>query len=902
MAIDIRAITICSLGPLISASINDDYVQGAGLILVTGSCEISGIINPAPGDIVTFSYTQNGITRKIPRKLRVLSSFADPFRRTTSVTLGCKLTYMQDVRSAPLIDGESAILDPKRLQCLNDYVDYSLTEPGSIPFSTNSLMNYCLEKLGITTSSNPLANWFYRDEGIDFSNGYVNILGDLLLSESYCGYLDYNEVLQVFSLDQEGGTGPVLNQDKVIDVSSINTGQLPADTVIVRYNSLSINADEGETVIPRIYSNQESAESWGTPTTIRFEITVFYNYAPDITLTGVGYREVNVIPYTKTITEYGSDNGWDATSCLISSGGPDLSDSVIRREQTKRVYVAEAANSYCSYALSSGADFDANMTDEEKTITNYTYDRKGNLVSEVTEIYVPFFAWIGRFDFYPFEDGELVSFAGYLPVLAQREVVNYEYSYAPGPTYIYLKPGEVFEPEISGQTVRREISVNWGLTQGGAQAINTRLKYNGNGISDYLSSASAILVPQTSEVNVNSNRLVIGGRVRQAYKDPVAPENGSRIERTDQVTYVTGSSEPSRVLEFSIPYQADDYLGPANLSGVSVVYGGKANLQARKFGRVQNKLLHGNRYGINIQTGPTNLPTQPFSPFILQANGLSALYRTNGTSWTIDQNGIVLSTDALFWGAIGGTGNFWFPVSPGVVSLPETPATEDTSPDAVIGTVETVGSNPQTTLSTAFPDAIAGDGVQDETTDIFWVYDGTTWENVGQNPGPTMAVTTVIPPWNELVSVDATTKTVLGVESFNYGMELLTEVAPTVKTKLNSQGVLGLLIPAAQSFTLAAIQPLVTSSLDMRPPAADITVIANVPVVGQEVGVYVAPPAATSVIDAFAPVAPGSLQIRPPVADIAIIANAPAVGRFVGVYMDPPAAAIAVEALAPTRA
>ena len=76
MAIDIRATVSCSVGgtdvTLISASISDDYVQGTGLIKCKGSCEISGVITPAVGTAVTFSYTKSGVTRRIPRKLRVL--------------------------------------------------------------------------------------------------------------------------------------------------------------------------------------------------------------------------------------------------------------------------------------------------------------------------------------------------------------------------------------------------------------------------------------------------------------------------------------------------------------------------------------------------------------------------------------------------------------------------------------------------------------------------------------------------------------------------------------------------------------------------------------------------------------------------------------------------------------
>ena len=56
-------------------------------------------------------------------------------------------------------------------------------------------------------------------------------------------------------------------------------------------------------------------------------------------------------------------------------------------------------------------------------------------------------------------------------------------------------------------------------------------------------------------------------------------------------------------------------------------------------------------------------------------------------------------------------------------------------PDAsinTIGSVLSVGVDPQTTLDTAFPDAEADDGVIDQATGILWLYDGTVWNNEGE--------------------------------------------------------------------------------------------------------------------------------------------------------------------------
>ena len=58
----------------------------------------------------------------------------------------------------------------------------------------------------------------------------------------------------------------------------------------------------------------------------------------------------------------------------------------------------------------------------------------------------------------------------------------------------------------------------------------------------------------------------------------------------------------------------------------------------------------------------------------------------------------------------------------------------------IIGSVADVLVNPpnnaQTTLNTAFPGAVAGNGVIDQATGNLWVYDGANWSNVGSVRGP----------------------------------------------------------------------------------------------------------------------------------------------------------------------
>jgi hypothetical protein len=98
----------------------------------------------------------------------------------------------------------------------------------------------------------------------------------------------------------------------------------------------------------------------------------------------------------------------------------------------------------------------------------------------------------------------------------------------------------------------------------------------------------------------------------------------------------------------------------------------------------------------------------------------------------------------------------------------------------IIGTIETVGATPQAALNTAFPSAVAGDGVQDQATTDFWVYNGTTWVNVGPNPGLVTTPTAVILPYNETAIYDARLRVTAEVTSYNFSLQLLTTIPPLV--------------------------------------------------------------------------------------------------------------------------
>jgi hypothetical protein len=162
-------------------------------------------------------------------------------------------------------------------------------------------------------------------------------------------------------------------------------------------------------------------------------------------------------------------------------------------------------------------------------------------------------------------------------------------------------------------------------------------------------------------------------------------------------------------------------------------------------------------------------------------------------------------------------------------NLPVAPTIVDTSPDQMIGCIVTVADNPQGRLDALFPSAVDGDGVIDRATNDIWVYDGTTWNNVGPTPGPTIVATTVIPPWNEIVRAVARTRTKINVTSLAYALNLLTEPDPIkTRTTLSARSI-GAYIPIPlSSFDLSTSAPAVSISATVLVPTATTATMAAV--------------------------------------------------------------------------
>ena len=338
------------------------------------------------------------------------------------------------------------------------------------------------------------------------------------------------------------------------------------------------------------------------------------------------------------------------------------------------------------------------------------------------------------------------------------------------------------------------------------------------------------------EVSISIGRE-IGLQKRPSAADRINASLGQSVESSSQLELAFGSATAQRRIELTIPYPPDDSFVRNGVTYTAVA--GDAAAKANLYGRVQNKLLMGNRNGMNLQLAPEVLPSAPFAPFVVQANGLSALYRNNGTSWTMDANGVVVSTDALFWGAVGGTGTFWFPVAPGITSLPSTPPVVD-----------------------------------------------------GQ-----MTVSSVVPVWNETVLADATTRLTLTVSSLNYPLELLT-VVPAIRTKTSiTATAIRKVAVGSTAIAMAPLAPSLAINTVVQVPVSTTSVAAIAPVVGATAVVNV--PSASLTLEALVPSQAGTAAtaINVPNTDVAMAVALPAV--ITGVSIAVPAVDLSLNALVP---
>ena len=740
MSVDIRARVFSNRGEVISGGFSDDHVQGTGLVRCKGEVVLKGLVPLSTGSVIDLGYEKGGRVIRFPRYFYVLSSFADPFRRITTVSIGCGLTLNESFREAVKTDN---LADPINT---GKACEFYAKSPPYITFS--HIASVCASKLGVSSSG--VGTGYIASEKYDFSAGYFNILSDLLYSNSTFGYMTAGGGYSTSSATGGSG-GAVLDEDDIIDVSPITSGDIPPNSVIVdySYNRFKQPPDEPkeETPAKKEANKKRNWEKDITQGELQYAY-VYYNKSNSV-------YEHRFYPLSVTETKY------------------DALDRVLERK-SKTVTAGVVVNSaYCSEVLTkTGQTNDRFFEVEEITTTKFVYRYAAENLIVLPTTLNPCRSY--NFDInistHAYYDPEIHDQA--IAEITIKEESDLSIAGALNlPKYFYdggnLHPGTAVSPsEIT--TVVYETDVEQGIsktiterylayafTQPGQQGLAKMVKK-----AKTVQSTNNILLAGRSLVNQGASvqthvsrnfgvqkRPSVMDRLLDEYKKAPRKEK-AEIEFLENVSQFDGEAT-GRVITYSMPFASDDYVDidkykmqqQFNSTGENtdiffLKTASNAPEAARSFGSTQRRLAYGHRNGFSIQTVPEKLPPYPGMGVTLRLGGIAAYYMTNAHSWSFDSNGIVASCDLIYLGGIGATSAeyrvpaAWAPVQDGITQLPLAPAVTTTTPIPPNSLPTPVGFTP------ANPGAIF------DTLPI----------NTPQVPEKSIPPSVILPPYREAIS------------------------------------------------------------------------------------------------------------------------------------------------------
>jgi len=664
VTIDIRAKVYCSLGSVISGSINDSYLQGVGLVKTRGEVVLNGQYSLPSGTLVQFAYLRGSVLSRIPRSLRVLSAFVDPYRNTTTVELGCKLTYLEGRKPVEK--------DPKSTD-ENPDIPCEVLREATIPISANYVFQECLTALGISSSFTGLTNKF-SVETFDLSGGYIQAIDDLLVSECYLGYLDESENLVVRSLNETVGSGPLITESQIIDISQIAIGDLPGDAVKVSYSTLKLrppgdlSPDEvsnrnWEYELSSVVNNDVAIQTFNN---LDFTTYLFPSYTKSETINtyDAWNRKIKSVTtskrsiivanpsYVNSVFQFNIINVWDYdyTRDYVTS----------MKQGVNTIEVDQLEEKYYTYTIPAVGGVDScGYLDAEKE------QDIGKVKSEEYLLYETPMAIAAAYNLQTYIAGAFFSTVSPIRVftppytagnyrLTKKELIEYE-SYGVSINNTFNGSRVATNSETTKTITTTWVSIIY--TPAGQQLFYklTRTNIGFNLDTNFLElvrqGSELVLLDKQEDLFYGAN---YGLQIRPTPAEINNKEN-SREEPTESVAeieWATGSAESTTIVEFNMPYAPDDEITWSAGAGFGSIPSGAA-VKAANYGRIQNRLLLGNRYGINLQVSSDLVPRRPFDPMYLQARGLTGQYRVNATNWVFDANGIVSSIDAIFWAAIG---------------------------------------------------------------------------------------------------------------------------------------------------------------------------------------------------------------------------------------------------------
>lgn len=664
---DTRAYAWCNLGPLAeqASSIAESHVQGSGVITVKGTVNLSGIYRPAPGTIVELAYSdgQNWIAR-LPCRLRVLSSFANPLAgKITSISVGCDLAYMEARKQPP---------DSLTTRQANPDTPEAVWRAAAPAIPASWLVGQILTALGLTADGTiPLTNHYARQE-FDLTAGYVEELGKLAASEGYAVRITTAGLVEFINkAPGEAGTGPLLTEEHLIDLNPINTGDLPGDAVYAKYTSLKLVAPSNLDEDSRKKRNWEREVSISAPQQYTHQWTEYVK-TPVLSQNGNPTYRQRRDANGQPVFWVGRSVQWGEESVILNGA---VMDKVF---EVKAYQLQEEIN----YITRTVTEITYDSRDRVRSRRTETLGLWGVDYSETTYSYgSTFYAPGSTFD--PADNTRVLSetmieFSAEAPL---KMSVGYQQPYGElrvaGQYQSIFRTTDYDRFEATGTTKTVTSSYVPFISTPDGQETISRLRDAGNQLDpSRLAQVLGIakgLVLTGSETRISTGREYgLQKRPSEAERTAAANQKAPTVETTSTATWAVGSATSQTSIELSPPYVPDDriiYSGGTN--GTYSVIKSNADQAALHYARTENRLLLGHRNGNGIQVLPELLPAEPMGPVFIRLNGCTAAFRTNGTTYNIDPQGVTATTDCLFWGAVDGSvADAWFPLPPGVTSLP----------------------------------------------------------------------------------------------------------------------------------------------------------------------------------------------------------------------------------------
>jgi hypothetical protein len=259
MTVDFRATVATDLGVCISGDVGSNHIgDNTGLIKTSGRLLMDGILSPArgtPANLVIVRQ-QLGLITPFPKPMYVLRALPNVIERTTEIEIGCKLTLMEGLKRkelykawenepgswitapAPVPFGDTIGAQIFQYQTYRTFVAASTIR-------SQGVLEYCLDKIGLQLSDDSAdLDFVFLRSTISLESGYVQVIGDLIRSETKFGRILPDGKLQIRGLNfQLGRRGPVLTTDNLFSIEAIDGAAQPPDEYTVQYNGAEANAE-----------------------------------------------------------------------------------------------------------------------------------------------------------------------------------------------------------------------------------------------------------------------------------------------------------------------------------------------------------------------------------------------------------------------------------------------------------------------------------------------------------------------------------------------------------------------------------------------------------------------------------------------------------------------------------